>query len=174
MVWKKNLRQTRFTKLTMYTELTMYARGVELYNNRLRIIVFLYMQQKQQAHITWPLFLAVMHGKVATGSKQGMYYWARGGCKGGAKGALAPSMFGTTRTSAFSTNTQWKFVSVVLDAVLGPPHLAWHTWWCPWLSVVPEATHEESWGPLKGAVSAQKSPSRVQDGDEGVAGRNRR
>ena len=52
MVWKKNLRQTRFTKMTMYTELTMYARGVELYNNRLRIIVFLYMQQKQQAHIT--------------------------------------------------------------------------------------------------------------------------
>ena len=39
-------------------------------------------------------------------------------CRGVAKGG--PS-FGTTETSAFSTNAQLRFASVVLDAVLGPP-----------------------------------------------------
>ena len=29
--------------------------------------------------------------------------------------------------SAFSTNARSRFVSVVVDGVLGPPHLAWHT-----------------------------------------------
>ena len=58
--------------------------------------------------------------------------------------------------------------------VLGPPRLACHYWWCPCFSVVLEATHETSRGPLKGAVSAQKSHSRVRDGDMGVAGRNGR
>ena len=60
--------------------------------------------------------------------------------------------------SAFSTNTQSRFVSVVLHCVLGPLHLARHTWRCPRISVVPEATLEVSWGALKGAVSAQKAP----------------
>ena len=40
------------------------------------------------------------------------------------------------------------------------------------VSVVPEAVHQARRGPLKGTVSALKSPSRVQVGDEGVAGRN--
>ena len=31
-----------------------------------------------------------------------------------------------------------------------PPHLAQHTWWRPCFYAVPEATHEASWGPLKG------------------------
>ena len=35
--------------------------------------------------------------------------------------------------------------------------LARLTWRCPCLYVVPEATHEASQGPLKGAVSAQKA-----------------
>ena len=32
-----------------------------------------------------------------------------------------------------------------------------HTWQCPWFSVVPEAVHEASPGPLKGAMSAKKA-----------------
>ena len=58
---------------------------------------------------------------------------------------------------AFSTNAQSRFASVVVDGVLGPPRLARHTWRCPCISVVPEATHEASRGPEKGAVSAQKA-----------------
>ena len=44
----------------------------------------------------------------------------------------------------------------------------------PSVSVVPEATHKASRGPLKGVVSALKSPARARVGDEGVAGRNGR
>ena len=54
-------------------------------------------------------------------------------------------------------NAQSRFASAVFDDVLGPPLLAWHTRRCPFFSVVPEATHEASRGPLKGAVSAQKA-----------------
>ena len=64
-------------------------------------------------------------------------------------------------------------VCVVLDTVLGPSHLARHTWLCPLFSVVLEATHKASQGLLKGAVSAQKD-LKCLDGDEGVAGRNAR
>ena len=39
---------------------------------------------------------------------------------------------------------------------MGPLCLARHTWWCCCISVVPEATHEASRGPEKGAMSAQK------------------
>ena len=59
--------------------------------------------------------------------------------------------------SVFSTNAQSRFASVVVDGVLGPPRLTRHTWQCPCISVVPEATHEASRGPEKGAVSAQKA-----------------
>ena len=38
-----------------------------------------------------------------------------------------------------------------------PPRLARHTWPCPCISVVPEATHKVSLGSMKGAVSAQKA-----------------
>ena len=48
----------------------------------------------------------------------------------------------------------------------GTSPLARNNWRCPCISVVPEATHEASQGPLKGAV--------VRDGDEGVARRNER
>ena len=37
----------------------------------------------------------------------------------------------------------------------------------------PETLDEASRGPLKGAVSAQKSPSRVRDGAKGVVGEER-
>ena len=43
------------------------------------------------------------------------------------------------------------------DCVLGLLCLARHTWQCPCISVVPEATHEASRGPLRGAVSAPKA-----------------
>ena len=49
------------------------------------------------------------------------------------------------------------FATVVLDSVLQPMGLARHTLQRPLFSVVPEATHEASRGPLKGAVSAQKA-----------------
>ena len=74
----------------------------------------------------------------------------------------------------FSTNAQSRFASVVDDGVLGPLRLLCHTWRCPCISVVPEATHEASRGPEKGTVSAQKGFKRVRDGDEWVAGRNGR
>ena len=69
----------------------------------------------------------------------------------------APPIFGTTKTSAFSTKAQSRFAIVVLNGVLGPLRLAQHTRRCPCVSVVLEATHEVSQGPLMGAVSAQKA-----------------
>ena len=45
---------------------------------------------------------------------------------------------------------------------------------CPCFSVVLEATHEVSRGPMKGAVVSTKSPSRFQDGDGGVGRRKGR
>ena len=42
-------------------------------------------------------------------------------------GALAGPVFRATKTRAFSTNAQSRFVSVVLYDVLGPPRLARHT-----------------------------------------------
>ena len=44
------------------------------------------------------------------------------GAKGG--GRLGLPVFGTTKTHAFSSNVHSNFASVVLDGVLGPPHLA--------------------------------------------------
>ena len=46
--------------------------------------------------------------------------------KGPRRPRLTPS-FGTMKTSAFSTNAQSRFASVVVDGVLGPPRLACHT-----------------------------------------------
>ena len=61
------------------------------------------------------------------------------------------------KISVFSTNAKSRFASVVVDGVLGPLRLARQTCRCPCISVVLEATHEASWGPLKGSVSAQKA-----------------
>ena len=72
-------------------------------------------------------------------------------------GGRTIEIFEITATSAFSTNIQSRFASVVLDSVLGPLRLAWHTWWCPCFSVVPAASHNMSWRPLKVAVTAQKA-----------------
>ena len=54
--------------------------------------------------------------------------------------------------------------SVDFDSLLLARQPWW--WWCPCFSVVPEATDRANWGPLKGAVSTQKSPSMFQDGDK--------
>ena len=48
-------------------------------------------------------------------------------------------------------------VSIVVDCVQGLPRLARHTRLCPCISVVLEAMHEASQGPLVGAISAQKT-----------------
>ena len=64
---------------------------------------------------------------------------------------------GSVCNSAFSTNAQTMSASAIFNGVLGTPRPARHTWRCPCFSVVLEATHEASPGPLKGAVSAQKA-----------------
>ena len=61
-----------------------------------------------------------------------------------------------------------------LPRVLGPPCLARHTRWCPCFSVVPEVTHEARLKAIEGRRVSSKSPPRIRDGDEGVAGRNGR
>ena len=58
---------------------------------------------------------------------------------------------GLVQKSASSTNAHSRFASVVVDGVLGPPRLGRHTLRCPCISVVPEAMHKVSQGPLKGA-----------------------
>ena len=81
-------------------------------------------------------------------------------------GVITSSLSRTTKTCKFSTNAQSRFALVVLDAAVpGPPWLARHTLWCPGSSVVLEATRKVSQGPLKVAVSAPKSPSRVRNQD---------
>ena len=48
--------------------------------------------------------------------------------KRGLRGAIGtPPIFGTSKTSAFSTNAKSRFASVVFDGVLGPPRLGQHT-----------------------------------------------
>ena len=64
--------------------------------------------------------------------------------------------YGTTNTSAFSTNAKSRFASVVLYVVPRPLCQPRHSLRCPWFSVVLEATNESCRGPLKVAVSAQK------------------
>ena len=61
----------------------------------------------------------------------------------------------TIKTSAFSTNAQSRFASIVLDKALGPTRLALQTLRGPCMPVVLEV-----------------SKSRVRDGDKGVAWRN--
>ena len=63
-------------------------------------------------------------------------------------------------------------MSVVLGGVLGPSRITRHTRRCPCISVVPEATRKAR--AREGRRVSSKGPSGVQDGDEGVAGRNGR
>ena len=52
-------------------------------------------------------------------------FWTRGG--GSLRGARGLPFFGTTKTSVFLTNARSRFAVVVLDGVLRPLRLAWHT-----------------------------------------------
>ena len=65
---------------------------------------------------------------------------------------------GSVYKNAFSSNAQSRSLSVVFDGVLIS------------ISVVLEATHESR--AIEGRRVSSKSPSRVQNGDDGVAGRN--
>ena len=80
-----------------------------------------------------------------------IFVWNQGVVKGGKRRGT----FGTMKTRGFSTSALSRFASFVIDGVLGPPCLVWHTWRRPCISVVPEATHEASQGPLKGAPPCQ-------------------
>ena len=66
-------------------------------------------------------------------------------------------------------NAQSRFASVVVDGVLRPPRLARHTWQCPCISGSNAQGESRA---LEGRRVSSISPSRVRDGDEGVAGRN--
>ena len=69
----------------------------------------------------------------------------------------SPNIWDMKNKWGFLQTQQSRFASILLDGVLGPTHLARHTWQRYCISLVPESTHEASWGPLKGAVSAQKA-----------------
>ena len=60
--------------------------------------------------------------------------------------------------------------------ILGPLHLAWHTWQCPWFSCEQcmrrcQGSWRWDWTWWWGCRVRLKSPSRVREGDIGVAGR---
>ena len=83
----------------------------------------------------------------------------------------APTIFGTTKTSAFSTNAQSRFALAVLDDVLGPQRLP------DGFLLILFSSGSNAPGELKapeGRLVSSKSPSRVQDRDKGIAGRNGR
>ena len=73
----------------------------------------------------------------------------------------------------FNKRTIARFASAVFDGLLESLRLARHTWWCPCISVVQEATHESSWGPLKAAVSAEKPFQGLQGTEENGVSRMR-
>ena len=50
-----------------------------------------------------------------------------GAARGGAGGAQALPILGTTKTSVYSTTAESRFAVVVLDSVLEPLRLAHHT-----------------------------------------------
>ena len=95
--------------------------------------------------ILWTLFDdAMVYSKGKLNRNPGLFYKADKNPKyqrmtsGGARGAQALPFFRATNKSAFSTNTQPRFATVLLDSVLGPPRLAHHTWSCPCISEVPK------------------------------------
>ena len=99
--------------------------------------------------------------------KSGKLRWV---VKGG--GGLVPSIFGTTKACAFSANAQSRFVSFVLDGVLGPTGILHHTWLLYLCSSRSNARGEVR--ALEGLRVSTKSPSRMRDRGEGVVERNYR
>ena len=76
----------------------------------------------------------------------------------------------SVKSLSFS-KTKSGFALFVIDSSLGP--LVRRHRQCPCILVVPEVTHEDMSRALEGRLISSKSPSRVQDGDEGVVGSNR-
>ena len=77
--------------------------------------------------------------------------------------------FGSLKESAFSANAQSRFASALFDGVLGAVNLVRLTLRCP--SISGSNARGESRA-LEGRPISLKCPSRIQDGNEGVAGRN--
>ena len=74
------------------------------------------------------------------------------------------------KKSAYSTNAQSRFASVVVDGILGPSRLERHTWRCPCISVVPEATSETETRELLGGTEENTVVSHLS----GSAGRGKK
>ena len=51
-------------------------------------------------------------------------------------------IFGSTKTSAFSSKAQAGFLSAILEGVMRPTHLVCHACWYPCFSAAPDATRE--------------------------------
>ena len=83
-------------------------------------------RQKQRAWLSYLAKNRVLYKGVQVMMK---FFKSSEDCESGGvvPNAQAPKMFGTTRANAFTTNTQSKFASIVLDGVLGPLRLAWYT-----------------------------------------------
>ena len=75
-------------------------------------------------------------------------------------GAKALLIFGTTKWSAFLTNTILRFALVVHGGVLGPLRLVRHTWQCPRFSVFVEVAETETRMLLGGIAEKSFSPVR--------------
>ena len=84
----------------------------------------------------------------------------------GPRGAQPPHFFGWMKTNLLFINTPSRFMSGVLDSVLGPPCLARHTWMWPCFFVVREATFARLRDPEGHSISS-KSPPGVQDCEKG-------
>ena len=103
------------------------------------------------------------------------------GIRRGARGARVLSILGTTKTTVFSTNAQSKLASVVLDVSnLCPPSLARHSWQlldvcvASYLWRFRSNAHSSRLRDLERRCVSSKSTSRVQDGQERVARRDRK
>ena len=76
--------------------------------------------------------------------------------QGGPRGAQPPHFFGWMKTNLLFINTPSRFMSGVLDSVLGPPCLARHTWRCPCISVVQKQRTRRVKGPRRAPCQLKK------------------
>ena len=78
------------------------------------------------------------------------------------------SQSGTGVKSAFPANAQSRFASAVLDGVLGPPRLETAHLMVPIYLCSSGSNAQGELRAIEGRCVSSKSPSRVQDGNEGV------
>ena len=105
----------------------------------------------------WPQSRSLGHWEVRSGHQLNSY------SLGFSQSRICVKKFG------FFKHAHSRFAFVILDNVLGPAHLAWHTWRCPCVSGVPETMQEVRLRALEGRCVSSKCPSRVWDPDKGVA-----